>query len=168
MCDKCNISDKKQEKSALAREYFFKGYNCSQSVAAAWCDEMGLDLKTVLKISSGFGAGIGRMREVCGAFSGAVMVLGMLYGNINGSDPKAKGENYALVQRFAKRFKEENNFDSIICREMLGLSGPDKPMPEKRTNEYYKKRPCPDLIAMSSGLLCEFVYADKNSTAKQD
>lgn len=146
-----------EEKARKAKEYFMQGYNCSQSVVAAWCGEIGLDIETALKISSCFGGGMGRMREVCGAFSGALMVLGMKYGNIVGGDAKAKGENYAMVQRYAERFKEENGFDSIICRELLGITGASKPAPAARTQEYYKKRPCPELVAMASGLLGEFM-----------
>lgn len=146
-----------EEKARKAKEYFMQGYNCSQSVVAAWCGEIGLDIETALKISSCFGGGMGRMREVCGAFSGALMVLGMKYGNITGGDAKAKGENYAMVQRYAERFKEENGFDSIICRELLGLAGASNPAPAARTQEYYKKRPCPELVAMASGLLGEFM-----------
>jgi len=153
-----------EEKARKAKEYFLQGYNCSQSVVAAWCDEIGLDMETALKVSSCFGGGMGRMREVCGAFSGALMVLGMKYGNTVGKDAKAKGENYAMVQKFAARFKEENNFDSIICREMLGLTGASQPAPAARTQEYYKKRPCPELIAMASGLLGEFME-DGNANA---
>lgn len=147
----------KAEKERKAKEYFMQGYNCSQSVVAAWCGDIGLDLDTALRVSSCFGGGMGRLREVCGAFSGALMVLGMKYGNTAGKDAKAKGENYAMVQKYAARFKEENNFDSIICREMLGLAGTSRPTPADRTQEYYKKRPCPDLVAMASGLLAEFM-----------
>ena len=145
------------QKAQKAKDFFMQGYNCSQSVLAAWCEEVGLDMQTALKISSGFGAGMGRMREVCGAVTGAFMVLSLRYGSTDPKNPKAKGETYELIQKFAKRFKEENNFDSIICREMLGLNGASKPQPEARTTEYYKKRPCAELVALSSGLLGEFI-----------
>lgn len=146
-----------EEKARKAREYFLQGYNCSQSVLAAWCEELGLDMNTALRISACFGGGMGRLREVCGACSGAFMVIGLKYGYTEGRDFKTKSENYAMVQKFAARFKEENGFDSIICREMLGLNGASDPTPEKRTEQYYKKRPCPDMIALASGLLDEFI-----------
>lgn len=146
-----------EEKARKAREYFLQGYNCSQSVLAAWCEELGLDMNTALRISACFGGGMGRLREVCGACSGAFMVIGLKHGYTEGKDFKTKSENYAMVQKFAARFKEENGFDSIICREMLGLNGASDPTPEKRTEQYYKKRPCPDMIALASGLLDEFV-----------
>lgn len=146
-----------EKKAEIAREYFSRGYNCAQSVAAAWKEEMGLEEETVLKISCGFGGGMGRMREVCGACTGAFMVLGTLYGTVNGEDAEGKKHMYEIIQRFAGRFKEENKFDSIICRDMLGLSGKSEPTPADRTREYYKKRPCGELVALASGLIGEFL-----------
>ena len=135
-----------KEKAAAAKALFMEGYNCSQAVVGAWAEDIGLDSETAYKIASGFGGGIGRMREVCGAF-----------GNTIGSDRAAKGKDYERVQLFAKRFKEELGSDTIICRELLGLSGPSDPDPAKRTKEYYQKRPCPETVAIASGLLGEFM-----------
>lgn len=146
-----------KEKAAAAKALFMEGYNCSQAVVGAWAEDIGLDSETAYKIASGFGGGIGRMREVCGAFTGAVMVLGLKFGNTIGSDRAAKGKDYERVQLFAKRFKEELGSDTIICRELLGLSGPSDPDPAKRTKEYYQKRPCPETVAIASGLLGEFM-----------
>ena len=140
-----------------AKEYFLQGYNCSQSVAMAFSDLIGMDEAQIARAVCGFGGGIGRMREVCGAFTGAVMVLGLKFGNTIGSDRAAKGKDYERVQLFAKRFKEELGSDTIICRELLGLSGPSDPDPAKRTKEYYQKRPCPETVAIASGLLGEFM-----------
>ncbi len=150
------VDIKNNAKSIRARELFMKGYNCSQAVVGAWADEIGLPFDTAVKVSAGFGGGMGRMREVCGAASGAFMVLGLKF-STGMSDPQSKKNMYEIIQAYAKRFKEENNFDSIICREMLGLSGASKPTPAVRTDEYYKKRPCPELIAMAAGLLEEFI-----------
>lgn len=144
-------------KSQKAKELFMKGYNCSQSVLGAWCEELGLDLDTALKISSGFGGGMGRMREVCGALTGAFMVLGLKYGNTDGKNRQAKGDNYKLIQDFTERYKEEIGRDTIICRELLGLDGASKPEPAERTKEYYKKRPCSEMVEISAGLLDEFI-----------
>lgn len=146
-----------KEKYDKAVAYFKQGYNCSQSVVASWCEEVGLDLDTALKISCGFGGGMGRLREVCGACTGAFMILGMKYGEINGVDGKAKPKNYEVIQAFAKRFKEENGKDTIVCRELLGLPGASKPMPAERTEEYYRKRPCGEIIGIASSLLDEFM-----------
>ena len=101
---------------------------------------------------------MGRLREVCGTCTGAFMVLGLKYGTADSKDSERKKEVYEIVQKFAKRFKEVNGFDSIVCRELLGLpSGSSVPIPAKRTNEYYKKRPCVELVGLSAGLLDEFI-----------
>lgn len=150
------INIEKSEKARKATELFRQGYNCSQAVVGAWADEIGMDLETAVKFSAGFGGGMGRLREVCGAVSGAFMVLGMRY-STGRPDPQSKKEMYEKIQAFAARFKEENKFNSIVCREMLGLTGSSKPVPAERTEEYYKKRPCPELIAMSAALLEEFM-----------
>lgn len=144
------------EKGRRAVELFRQGYNCSQSVVGAWAEDIGLNFETAVKISAGFGGGMGRMREVCGAVTGAFMVLSMHF-STGRSDPESKKEMYVIIQDFAKRFKEENKFDSIICREMLGLGGADKPVPAVRSEEYYKKRPCPELCGLSAALLEEFI-----------
>ena len=146
-----------ENKAKLAGELFMQGYNCSQSVIAAWAEEIGLDRETALRLSSGFGGGMGRLREVCGSVSGAFMVLSYKYGYCDPKDSKAKADLYKLIQDFAARFKQENRFDSIVCRDMLGLSGASAPTPAERTAEYYKKRPCRELIELSAGLLGEFI-----------
>ncbi len=144
--------------SQKAMGLFKEGYNCSQSIFLAFSDIINLDEKTMLKISSSFGGGMGRLREVCGAVSGMFMVLGYLYGY---SEPKAyqeKTEHYKLIQAFADKFKNENG--SIICRELLGLEkGPDNPTPEKRTDAYYKNRPCGELIGYAAKILEEYIYS---------
>ena len=138
--------------SQRAADLFHQGYNCAQSVFAAFSDELGIDFETALKLAAPFGGGMGRMREVCGAVSGMFLVAGLKYGY---SDPKAgsaKAEHYQLIQALAERFREENH--SIICRELLGLgAGPDHPEPEQRTNDYYRKRPCAELVACAAGII---------------
>lgn len=144
------------KKGEQARALFMQGYNCSQSVAAAFCEEAGLDQDTMLKISVGLGGGMGRLREVCGAFSGAVLVLGMLYGS---TDPASKMTVYSIVQQLAEGFKAENG--SIVCKELLGLAKPEgSPVPEPRTADYYKKRPCAGLVAQAADLLAEYIAAN--------
>lgn len=127
-----------------AEELFKNGCNCSQAVLLAFSDKTGLDEETSLKLASSFGGGMGRMREVCGAVSGALMVLGIVKGYSDLSDANAKKEHYALVQEFARLFKEENG--SIICRELLsGVNATEGGVPEERTETYYRKRPCSEL-----------------------
>lgn len=138
--------------SKRAMELFKQGYNCSQSVIAAFSEELGLDFETALKLSSSFGGGMGRLREVCGAVSGMFMVAGMKYGYSDPKDNNAKAAHYKLIQELADQFKTENR--SIICRDLLGLiSVPESPSPEIRTNDYYKKRPCVELVGMAAKLM---------------
>ena len=136
----------KQGEAAYA--YFLKGYNCSQSVVAAFAPQLGLSEEMALRMSAGFGAGIGRMREVCGAFCGVVTVLSLVYADP--ADPADKSRMYAL------------GGDSIICRELLAKAGAAPSggtKAEARTADYYKKRPCPELCRMCADLCAEFIAA---------
>ncbi len=151
---KSTAKDKKR--SSLAMSYFKSGYNCSQSVFMAFCDEYSMDLNTALKISSSFGAGMGRLREVCGAVTGMFMVAGMLYGYTDPKDHNAKTEHYKRIQCLAKEFENKNH--AIVCRELLGLGGGmDSPVPEVRTAEYYKKRPCMELVGMAADIMEKYI-----------
>ena len=117
-----------------AYEAFFKGYNCSQCVALAFAKEMGLTEEQALKMASGFGGGFGRMREVCGAFSGITLVLGALYGN---TDPAKKTQTYTEIQALAEQYKQRNGGGSIVC--------------------HYKKRPCPELVRLAADIMAEYI-----------
>jgi len=128
-----------------AKNLFESGYNCAQAVFLTFAEEIGVDFKTASAISAPFGGGMGRMREVCGAVSGMFMALGVLYGDYGTDSPDTKKQQYADVQRIAAAFEERNG--SIICRELLGLPGKSEPNPEKRTDEYYKKRPCSEMVS---------------------
>lgn len=135
-----------------AKQLFMEGYNCSQAVLLAFSDVTGLDRDTAALLSSSFGGGLGRMREVCGAVSGAAMVLGIKSGCADPKNFEAKKENYSLVQEFASRYRAENG--SIICRELLsGSFASQGGAPEARTAEYYKKRPCPELVKNAAEIL---------------
>ncbi|MFT3952262.1 MAG: C-GCAxxG-C-C family protein [Oscillospiraceae bacterium] len=137
-----------------AMRLFKSGCNCSQAVLCAYCEELGMDTETALRLSSGFGGGMGRLREVCGAVTGAFMALDLKYASADLTDNAAKAAQYALIQRYAKAF--EGECGSIICRELLGLSEKRSvPVPELRTAQYYKKRPCAELV----GLACELLDA---------
>ena len=136
---------------------FMKGYNCAQSVALAFADEMNLTPEQALTMSAGFGGGVGRLREVCGAFSGIVLVLGALYGS---PDPSQKTALYTEVQALAARYGVENGRGSIVCRELLGLAKAEgSPVASPRTPEYYKKRPCPELVRLAANILDEYIAA---------
>ena len=139
-------------KRELGESYFKEGYNCAQAVALAFEKELKLDRDFIAKSISGFGGGFGRMREVCGAVSGMVFVLSVLEGNTNPLDNNAKMQTYQKVQHLMKQFKEKNG--TYICRELLSLpEGISVPTPEKRTEAYYKKRPCASLV----GDACEIL-----------
>ncbi len=130
-------------KAEKAKELFERGYNCSQSVVGAFCEDVGLDFETVMKLASSFGGGMGRLREVCGAVSGLFMLAGIKYGYSLPDDKVGKTEHYKLIQQLATEFKEKNG--SIICRELI--SSDDKNhIPSERTPEYYQKRPCSELV----------------------
>ena len=148
---------RKMDHSKKAGELFQEGYNCAQAVFLAFEDLYDIDHETALQTSSSFGGGMGRMREVCGAVSGMFMVAGVLYGY---DDPKAqteKADHYKRIQELAEEYKKENG--SIICRELLGLTvkGADNPTPEVRTAEYYKKRPCKELVEMAADILDTYI-----------
>lgn len=136
-----------------AEAFFKKGYNCAQSVLLAFSDVTGLDEKASALTASSFGGGMGRLREVCGALSGAFIAVGLIRGYFDPEDNAAKKELYALVQDIAAEFKRENG--SVVCRELLGLDGISVPVPEKRTDAYYKKRPCAELCRISADITAE-------------
>ena len=165
-----------------ARELFYSGYNCAQSVFCAFTDVTGFDLDTSARLASSFGAGLGRLREVCGSVSGAAMVLGAVEGYDDPSDKNAKKEHYERVREFAAHFRESEG--SIICKELLargktgrkseadrnadsadGVKIPEKVEiggePEERTAEYYKKRPCPDLVYRAAEILEDMLSDSK-------
>ncbi len=139
-----------------AKQLFMEGYNCSQSVFAAFCDITGIEFETAIKIASSFGAGMGRMREVCGAVSGMFMVAGAIYGYDDPKNNTIKSKHYARIQQLAESFKAKNS--SIICRELLGAEGKDKShVPSERTEQYYKKRPCPEIVEQAASIIEEYI-----------
>ena len=140
----------------IAEENFRKGYNCAQSVLLAFGDMTGLEEQTAAALSSSFGGGLGRLREVCGAVSGAAMVLGLVRGYSDPDDREAKKAHYACVREFADRFREMNG--SVICRELLaGVATAEGHDPEARTKEYYQKRPCAALCRCAAQILDEML-----------
>ena len=152
--------EKMSKQGDAAYAWFLKGYNCSQSVVAAFAPQLGLTEEMALRLSAGFGAGIGRMREVCGAFCGVVTVLSMVYADP--ADPKDKSRMYALVQQAAEQYRSRNGGGSIKCRELLAKAGAAPAggtAAEERTAEYYKKRPCPELCRLCADLCAEFIAA---------
>ncbi len=137
-----------------ARELFLEGYNCSQSVFLAYSDLFGLEPRLAATLSGPLGGGMGRLREVCGAVSGMSLIAGFARPFIDPADRSSKAANYALVQELAERFRSENG--AIVCRELLGLTQKkDNPTPAERTAEYYRKRPCVELVASAARIVGE-------------
>ncbi len=152
----------KKEKS---EELFKSGYNCSQSVLGVFCEEFGLDFNTAMKISSSFGGGMGRMREVCGAVSGMFMAAGLIYSSCNASSEN-KTRQYKIVQELAEKFKQKNG--SIICRDLLkGIENSTSYKPSDRNSEYYKKRPCTQIVKDAVDILESYIKEHKINYEKQ-
>ena len=140
----------------MAMDNFKKGYNCSQSIVLAFEDMLPVDGAEMLKLASSFGGGMGRLREVCGSVSGIFMIAGLLYGYDGPETGQVKADHYARIQELAHRFEKKHG--TIICREMLGLNvRHDIPVPEARTNEYYKKRPCTEIIGDAAEILEQYI-----------
>lgn len=140
------------EFSEIAVNNFKQGYNCAQSVFLAYAKHFNIEEDTALKLSSSFGAGMGRLREVCGAVSSMFAIAGLSQGYTNPIDDDAKAKHYELIQRLSKIFIEKH--ETIICRELLGLpEGADEPIPSKRTEEYYQERPCENFIRTASEII---------------
>ena len=137
-----------------AAELFLSGYNCAQAVAVAFTDVTGLTEAQAAKMASAFGGGMGRMREVCGAVSGMLMVLSYVYGYDTPGDDISKKRLYGQVQELAADFRAENG--SIICREIL-KNPPSDPNPTPRTAEFYAKRPCTKMVMTAARLLEQFM-----------
>ncbi len=140
------------KKSEKAAELFNKGYNCAQSVLGAFHEEIGMSLDEALKLSSSFGGGMGRMREVCGAVSSMFMIAGIKRGYTTSNDDIAKENHYTLIQDLAEKFKKEHG--TIICRELLDTDD-DSPIPSKRSEQYYLERPCEEFIKTAAKIISE-------------
>ena len=146
-----------EERIEKAVALFKEGYNCSQSVVAAFADMYGFTHEQALKMSASFGGGIGRMRQTCGSACGLFMLAGLENGCTEGRDKDGKEANYKLVQQFAEEFKKRNG--SLICAELLGLAknAPTPTTPDARTAEYYKKRPCVKMVEEAARIFAEYL-----------
>lgn len=139
-----------------AVKLFEEGCNCAQAVFLAFNDIMNLDEKTALKLSSSFGGGFGRMREVCGAVSGMCMVLGTLYGYDDIESAVLKKDHYARIQKCMKEFQQTNG--TYICRELIGEEGKDtQATPTERNNAFYKRRPCSELVRIAAEITDNYI-----------
>ena len=142
-----------------AQELHKQKYNCAQAVACAFCDVTGLDLDTMARLASSFGGGMGGLREVCGAMSGALLVLGCVKGYDDPGAPELKKAHYERVKDFAERFRKEHG--TILCRELLEGAMPPGMTPEEGALQGLKPRPCPGLVAGAAQILEEMLLEQK-------
>lgn len=149
------------ERVQRAVDNFMAGYGCCQSVVAAFSDLYGLDETIAKKVGAGFGGGVGRMRMMCGAVSGIVMLVGLDCGQTEGSDREGKSACYKVVQELLEQSKQENG--SIICAEILGIQGHEKAhsnyVASPRTAEYYKSRPCAAKVESAARIFANYLKA---------
>lgn len=135
-----------------AVDCFKKGFNCSQAIFSTYCEQLGLDPELGLKVSCGFGAGMGRLGETCGAVSGAYLLIGLKYGKVRQDDYQAKGKTYELVYKFAGKFEQKNK--STKCRELLGL---DLLTADKNTAAEKFVTICPQLVHDAAEIIEELL-----------
>lgn len=147
-----------QERGKRAEELFLSGYNCPQSTALAFADLAGMEESELAKTVSAFGGGICRMREMCGAVSGMMFILGRLEGYSSPEDDEGKTELYTTGQQLIQQFAARNGHDSYICADILGKPrGPEPPVPETRTAMYYHSRPCAKIVRAAAEVLAEYL-----------
>jgi len=149
------------ERVVRAVDYFMQGYGCCQSVVAAFSDLYGLDETMAKRIAAGFGGGVGRLRMMCGAVSGIVILVGLDCGQTEGSDREGKSACYKVVQELLAQSQSENG--SLICAEILGLKGHEKAqcsyVASPRTAEYYKTRPCAAKVESAARIFADYLRA---------
>lgn len=182
-----------EQRVAHAVELFKQGFNCAQSVVAAFADLYGYSQHDALLFAASFGGGIGRMRQTCGAACGMFMLVGLDNGTTVGSDREAKSHNYATVQHLAACFEQECG--SLVCAELLGLkeksnrifpakscpqtagenhvSSDSSPlevtaMAEARTAEYYRKRPCVEMVRTAARLYADYLRDTYGADSESD
>lgn len=151
-------------------DFFKQGYNCSQSVALAFADWYGIPEALMARVSASYGGGIGRMRLTCGSALGMFMLVGLELTD-GRADAEVKAQNYAAVQQLASRFEAETG--SLVCKELLGLNKqradgtlPEisiSPIPEARTDEYYRKRPCVRMVETAIRIYMSYLEERQNS-----
>ena len=157
--DKQPLTPELEARVQRAVDNFMQGYGCCQSVVAAFADLYNLDDTMAKRIAAGFGGGVGRMRMMCGADSGIVILAGLDRGQIDGADRKGKSMCYKVVQELLDEFKVQNG--SVVCAELLGLKGHEKAqssyVASPRTAEYYKTRPCAAKVESAARIFAEYL-----------
>lgn len=156
-----------EERTQRAVEIFMSGYGCCQSVVAAFADIYGIDDKQAKLIAAGFGGGVGRMRMMCGAVSGMVILAGLNDGQTEAGDREGKAHCYKVVQDLLEEFRKENG--SVICAELLGIKG-EVPkgnfIPDERNAEYYRKRPCAAKVESAARIFARMLAESQSASSK--
>lgn len=149
-----------EARAAKAAAYFKQGFNCAQSVTAAFADLYGMSEEVALRCSASFGGGIGRMRETCGAACGMFLLAGLETGSVTPHDHAGKSRNYAVVQELAAEFVQQNG--ALKCADLLrsaapAAEAPASPQAEARTPQYYAKRPCVRIVEEAVRIFAEYL-----------
>ncbi len=159
--------ENKKTHGERATELFLADHNCAQAVFGAFCDVTGMDFEAAMKLSSSFGGGMGRLREVCGAVSAMFMVAGVLYGYGDAGENGAKAEHYARIQGLAEEFKAEHG--SIICRDLIASLNKDtSPTPDARTAQYYKERPCAAFVRTAAEIMDRLIRETEEKKEREN
>ncbi|MBR4187334.1 MAG: C_GCAxxG_C_C family protein [Bacteroidaceae bacterium] len=155
----------KEDRIQRAVELFMQGYGCCQSVVCAFSDLYGLDEEMALRVSAGFGGGVGRMRMMCGACSALVILAGLERGQTRGEDREGKAACYQLVRQLLETFRQRNG--SIICAELLQMNGvkaeTNTSQPDERNAEYYRVRPCARKVESAARVFAEYLASSETS-----
>lgn len=162
------LSDDLEQRVQHAVDFFMEGYGCCQSVVLAFADIYGLDAEMAKRVAAGFGGGVGRLRMMCGAVSGLVVLAGLEVGQTEGSDRQGKAACYQLVQQLIAKSKQQNG--SVICAELLGIKGAVPAgnfMPDERNAEYYRKRPCAAKVESAARIYAEYLCQKRQETAEK-
>jgi C_GCAxxG_C_C family probable redox protein len=138
-----------------AADSFARGFNCSQSVLAAYAEQFGLTEEQALKVAGGFGGGMGRMAETCGAVTGAIMVIGLKFASTTPGDMQGKENAYAVVREFVHRFKGRNV--TVLCRELLDCDISTPEGMKRAQQEKLIKKCCPKLIQDAAEILDQLI-----------
>ena len=136
-----------------AKDFFKQGYACSQALALAFCDLTNVCEEEMLRLTLPFGGGLGRLRLTCGAVSGMAVIVGLIFAGSENS-PENKIQTYAITRELCERFQNENG--SLICADLLTGANVQVTVggdAEKRTEAYYKKRPCADIVYSAAEIL---------------
>lgn len=154
------------KKSQCSVQCFENGFNCAQAVFSTYCSELGLERETALKISCGFGAGMGYIGETCGAVTGAFMLIGLKYGKYNADDNEAREKTYRLVQQFTQKFIAR--YGSVKCKELLDcdISIPEQ-LQKARENQLFASV-CSRLVKDSSEIIEELLELNNEKGSETD